>query len=209
MRFSAGFQNIAHNLPHLRGRPGIDPYLLERTDTLTRIYAEIRQRRSDTLTGRQYKAAALWQVVGHGPAHHGAGLLVVDGQLTVGQFAAAEVLVGNLLLNMDTLARRMVAMFFTFVSCREMAAVFSLPTEEDGAKEDVPATQFGESGIRLTCRNLSYRAQDGLPIFKRVFEVAPERTWPSCAAPTGPKPPSRKSWPVYTHPRPDLSGTTT
>ena len=43
-----------------------------------------------------------------------AGLLVVDGQLTVGQFAAAELMVGNLLLNMDTLARRMVAMFFAF-----------------------------------------------------------------------------------------------
>ena len=166
-------QNIAHNLPHLRAA-GESPYLLERTDTLTRIYARIRQRRSDTLTGRQYKAAALWQVAGHSGLLITAGLLVVDGQLTVGQFAAAEVLVGNLLLNMDTLARRMVAMFFTFVSCREMAAVFSLPTEDDGAKEDVPATQFGESGLHLTCRNLSYTGQDGLPIFQNVcLEVAP------------------------------------
>ena len=169
-------QNIARNLPHLRAA-GDSPYLLERTDTLTRIYARIRQRRSDTLTGRQYKAAALWQVVGHSGLLITAGLLVVDGQLTVGQFAAAEVLVGNLLLNMDTLARRMVAMFFTFVSCREMAAVFSLPTEEDGAKQTLPATQFVDSGIRLTCRNLSYTAQDGVPIFQNVaLEVAPGET---------------------------------
>lgn len=49
---------------------------------------------------------------------------------------------GNLLLNMDTLARRMVAMFFAFVSCREIAAVFSLPTEEEQAKENVPGMQF-------------------------------------------------------------------
>lgn len=166
-------QNIAHNLPHLRAA-GDSPYLLERTDTLTRTYARIRQRRSDTLTGRQYKAAALWQVVGHGGLLITAGLLVADGQLTVGQFAAAEVLVGNLLLNMDTLARRMVAMFFTFVSCREIAAVFSLPTEEDGAQEDVPAAQFGAAGIRMTCRNLSYCGPDGAPIFENVsFDVAP------------------------------------
>jgi ABC-type multidrug transport system fused ATPase/permease subunit len=138
------------------------------------MYARIRQRRSDTLTGRQYKAAALWQVVGHSGLLITAGLLVVDGQLTVGQFAAAEVLVGNLLVNMDTLARRMVAMFFTFVSCREMAAVFSLPTEEDGAKEDVPAAQFGAVGIRLTCRNLSYTGPDGAPTFQNVsLDVAP------------------------------------
>lgn len=166
-------QNIAHNLPHLRAA-GDSPYLIERTDTLTRMYARIRQRRSDTLTGRQYKAAALWQVAGHSGLIMTAGLLVVDGQLTVGQFAAAEVLVGNLLLNMDTLARRMVAMFFTFVSCREMAAVFSLPTEEDGAKEDLPSTQFGSSGIRLTCRNLSYTGPDGAPVFQNVsLDVAP------------------------------------
>ena len=166
-------QNIAHNLPHLRAA-GDSPYLLERTDTLTRMYVRIRQRRSDTLTGRQYKAAALWQVVGHSGLLITAGLLVVDGQLTVGQFAAAEVLVGNLLINMDTLARRMVAMFFTFVSCREMAAVFSLPTEEDGAKEDVPAAQFGAAGIHLTCRNLTYTGPDGTPIFENVsLDVAP------------------------------------
>ena len=166
-------QNIAHNLPHLRAA-GDSPYLLERTDTLTRLYARIRQRRSDTLTGRQYKAAALWQVAGHSGLLITAGLLVVDGQLTVGQFAAAEVLVGNLLINMDTLARRMVAMFFTFVSCREMAAVFSLPTEEDDAKEDVPAAQFGAAGIHLTCRNLTYTGPDGTPIFENVsLDVAP------------------------------------
>lgn len=166
-------QNIAHNLPHLRAA-GDSPYLLERTDGLTRIYARIRQRRSDTLTGRQYKAAALWQVAGHSGLIVTAGLLVADGQLTVGQFAAAEVLVGNLLVNMDTLARRMVAMFFTFVSCREIAAVFSLPTEEEQAKEDVPAMQFGGSGIRLTSRNLSYTAPDGTTMFQNVsLEVAP------------------------------------
>lgn len=166
-------QNIAHNLPHLRAA-GESPYLLERTDGLARNYARIRQRRSDTLTGRQYKAAALWQVVGHSGLLITAGLLVVDGQLTVGQFAAAEVLVGNLLINMDTLARRMVAMFFTFVSCREMAAVFSLPTEEEGAKEDVPVSQFGAFGIRVTCRNISYTATDGATIFQNVsLEIAP------------------------------------
>ncbi|MBA5872680.1 MAG: ATP-binding cassette domain-containing protein, partial [Nitrospira sp. CR2.1] len=166
-------QNIAHNLPHLRAA-GDSPYLLERTDGLTRLYARVRQRRSDTLTGRQYKAAALWQVVGHSGLIVTAGLLVVDGQLTVGQFAAAEVLVGNLLLNMDTLARRMVAMFFAFVSCREIAAVFSLPTEEEQAKENVPGMQFGALGIRLTCRNLSYTAPDGSTIFENVsLEVSP------------------------------------
>ena len=78
------------------------------------------------------------------------------------------------ILNVDTLARRMVAMFFTFVSCREIAGLFSLPTEEQGAKEDVPAAQFGSSGIHVTCRNLSCTAPDGRPVFQNVcLDVAP------------------------------------
>lgn len=160
-------QNIAQNLPHLRA-VGNSPYLLERTDDLTRRYVRIRQRRSDTLTGRQYKAAALWQVAGHSGLIITAGLLVVDGQLTVGQFAATEVLMGNLLLNMDTLARRMVAMFFAFVSWRELAGLLSLPKEEDASKSEVPAARFGAAGIRITCRNVSCIHPDGTPIFGGV-----------------------------------------
>jgi ABC-type bacteriocin/lantibiotic exporter with double-glycine peptidase domain len=110
-------QNIAANLPHLRA-VGNSPYLIRKTDELTRAYAEVRQRRSDLLTGRQYKAAAMWQVVGHAGLIGTAGMLVSIGQLTVGQFAAAELVAGNLLLNMDTLARRMVHMFFAFASSR-------------------------------------------------------------------------------------------
>ena len=119
-------QNIAANLPHLRA-VGKSPYLIQKTDELTKAYARVRQRRSDLLTGRQYKAAALWQVVGHAGMIATAGMLVAQGQLTVGQFAAAELLAGNLLLNMDTLARRMVHMFFAFVAFRELNAFFAAP----------------------------------------------------------------------------------
>ena len=146
-------QNIAANLPHLRA-VGKSPYLIQKTDALTKAYARVRQRRSDLLTGRQYKATALWQVVGHAGMIATAGMLVAQGQLTVGQFAAAELLAGNLLLNMDTLARRMVHMFFAFVAFREMNAFFSLPQDESGSRPVVPLDQFGLAGIKVTARNL-------------------------------------------------------
>jgi ABC-type bacteriocin/lantibiotic exporter with double-glycine peptidase domain len=141
-------QNIAVNLPHLRAA-GQSPYLMQKTDELTKAYVRVRQQRSNLLTGRQYKAAALWQVVGHTGMIATAGMLVSSGQLTVGQFAAAELLAGNLLLNMDTLARRMVHMFFAFVSFREMSAFFSLPQDESGSKTVRP------------CRSSEARASPG------------------------------------------------
>ncbi len=166
-------QNIAANLPHLRAA-GHSPYLLTRTDALTKAYVRVRQRRSDLLTGRQYKAAALWQVVGHAGMIATAGMLVSTGQLTVGQFAAAELLAGNLLLNMDTLARRMVHMFFAFVSFREMHAFFSLPQDQSGHKTVVPFDDFGLAGIKVSARNLSFGYPDAPPLFEHVdLQVAP------------------------------------
>ncbi len=165
-------QNIAANLPHLR-TIGQSPYLLQRTDELTKAYVRVRQRRSDLLTGRQYKAAALWQVVGHAGMIATAGLLVADGQLTVGQFAAAELLAANLLISMDTLARRMVHMFLAFVSFRELNAFFSLPQEQEGHRTVVPISQFGLSGIKLEAVNLAYAYPGSPTLFRDLsFDVA-------------------------------------
>lgn len=160
-------QNIAVNLPHLRAA-GQSPYLLKKTDELTKAYVRVRQQRSNLLTGRQYKAAALWQVVGHSGMIVTAGMLVSAGQLTVGQFAAAELLAGNLLLNMDTLARRMVHMFFAFVSFREMNAFFSLPQDEAGSKAVISLDQFGSAGIKVTTRNLAFGYSDSALLFEHV-----------------------------------------
>ena len=160
-------QNIAANLPHLRAA-GHSPYLMQKTDMLTKAYARVRQRRSDLLTGRQYKAAALWQVVGHTGMIATAGMLVSTGQLTVGQFAAAELLAGQLLLNMDTLARRMVHMFFAFVAFREMNAFFSLPQDEHGTKAIVPMGHFGLEGVSITARNLSFAHPNSTPLFEHL-----------------------------------------
>jgi ABC-type bacteriocin/lantibiotic exporter with double-glycine peptidase domain len=166
-------QNIAANLPHLRA-VGKSPYLMRKTDELTNHYARIRQRRSDLLTGRQYKVAALWQVVGHAGMIGTAGMLVSIGQLTVGQFAAAELIAGNLLLNMDTLARRMVHMFFAFVSFRELHAFFSLPQDEVASRTVVPLDQFGLAGIRVTANNLAFAYPDGPSLFEHFYlEIAP------------------------------------
>lgn len=160
-------QNIAANLPHLRAA-GHSPYLMQKTDALTKAYARVRQRRSDLLTGRQYKAAALWQVVGHTGMIATAGMLVSTGQLTVGQFAAAELLAGQLLLNMDTLARRMVHMFFAFVAFREMNAFFSLPQDEHGAKAIVPMGHFGLEGVSIAARNASFAHPNSTPLFEHL-----------------------------------------
>lgn len=166
-------QNLALNLPHLRAVASQD-YVMARTDDLLLPYVRTRQARSDTLTGRQYKATAVWQAFGHSGMIVTAGLLVVDGQITVGQFAGAEVLVGNLLLHMDTFARRMVAIFFMFTSMRELAGFFALPKATGEAHLLSPSLLTGAGGVRLTCRQVSFAYPGSAPLFEELdFDVAP------------------------------------
>jgi putative ABC transport system ATP-binding protein len=113
-------------------------------------------------------------VVGHAGMIGTAGMLVSIGQLTVGQFAAAELIAGNLLLNMDTLARRMVHMFFAFVSFRELHAFFSLPQDEVGSRTVVPLDEFGLAGIKVTANDLAFAYSDGPSLFEHFhLDIAP------------------------------------
>lgn len=158
-------QNIADNAVHLRAVQSRE-HLLRRTDALLYPYIRVRQQRSDTLTGRQYKATAFWQAFGHSGLIVTAGLLVVDRQITVGQFAGAEVLVGNLLLNMDALARRMVAVFFLFTSMRELAGVFSLPRRQASGATTAPIELDCTYGMNLSCRGVAFAHEALPPLFE-------------------------------------------
>jgi ABC-type bacteriocin/lantibiotic exporter with double-glycine peptidase domain len=75
---------------------------------------------------------------------------------------------------MDTLARRMVHMFFAFVSFRELHAFFSLPQDETASKTVVPLDQFGRAGVRVKAHDLTFAYPDGPSLFEHFhLEVAP------------------------------------
>ena len=116
----------------------------------------------------------MWQAVAHTALITTAGLLVAGGQLTVGQFVAAEVVVGNLLVNMDTLARRMYAMFYVFTSLREMAGFFLLPKVDDSRKAQFALADLASGGMKVSAKNLSFAYPHSHPLFHAFdLEVSP------------------------------------
>jgi ABC-type bacteriocin/lantibiotic exporter with double-glycine peptidase domain len=166
-------QDIAHNLLHFKATNSTE-LLLKKTDDLVRSYVKARQTRSDILTGRQYKGAVLWQALGHSALLGSAGWLLAVGQLTLGQFVAAEVIVGTLLLNMDTIARRMYALIYVFTSCRELSALFAQPVDEEPGRLSTPIPDPTVHGVRLTCKNLGFAYPNEPPVFEHVnLEVMP------------------------------------
>jgi putative ABC transport system ATP-binding protein len=80
-----------------------------------------RKTRSDILSGAQYKSTVVFQAVAHSGMIGLGGWLLSVGDITLGQFVAAEVIVGTLLLNLDTVARRMYAAIYVATSLHELS----------------------------------------------------------------------------------------
>lgn len=166
-------QDIAHNRLHFKATESM-PLLLQRTDELVRAYVKVRQIKSDLLSGRQYKSAVIWQAFGHSGMIALGGWLLSVGDITLGQFVAAEVIVGTLILNLDTVARRMYAIFYVFTSLDELATFFSLPKEMPFLQITASLPKPSIHGVRVTCKDVSFAYANAPPVLEHFdLEVTP------------------------------------
>ena len=167
-------QDVAQNLPHFKATASTS-LLIKKTDRIVRDYVLARRTRSDILSRTQYRGAGIWQAIGHSSLIGLAGWLLASGQITLGQFVAAEVIVGSLLAAMDTVARRMYAIYYAFTSFEQMAKMFALPKEKEAEKLHVSIPDFGAyGGVRISCKNVSFKAQDASATFENFnLDVEP------------------------------------
>lgn len=166
-------QDIANNLLHFKATAST-PFLLKKTDELVHTYVAARKVRSDILTGTQYKGSVIWQAIGHSGLIATAGWLLSLGQITLGQFVAAEVIVGTLILNLDTVSKRMYYVYYVFTSLYELETLFSLPKDKAHGTLSVPLPDPTVHGVRLTCKDVSFAYPNSPPTFQNFnVEVAP------------------------------------
>ncbi|HVG02152.1 MAG TPA: ABC transporter ATP-binding protein [Nitrospira sp.] len=166
-------QDIGINRLHFKSTDSL-PLLLRKTDSLAQSYVMARKTRSDILTGNQYKSAVVFQAFAHSAMIGLGGWLLSVGDITLGQFVAAEVIVGTLLLNLDMVARRMYAAIYVATSLDELSKLFELPKEDVSSPLAASLPDPSLHGVRLTCRDISYDAPDGSRIFEGFnLEVMP------------------------------------
>lgn len=167
-------QDLAHNRLHFKATQSA-PLLLAKTDRWLDDYLAARRMRSGILTWRQYVSTVTWEAVCHSAMIAMGGWLLSIGQITLGQFVAAEVIVGTLLLNLDTVTRRMYAVTYILTSLSELARVLSLPKDDD-LHAVCPARMAGPRmhGLRLTCKGVAFAYPNSPPIFERFsMDLAP------------------------------------
>ncbi|MDH5775849.1 MAG: ABC transporter ATP-binding protein, partial [Nitrospirota bacterium] len=92
------FQEVADNLLQFKATNS-SPFILRNADVLAANYVYARQSRFRVLL-RQYIGSLVFQIVLHTGLLGTAGWLLSQGELTLGQLVAAEVIVASLLLNL-------------------------------------------------------------------------------------------------------------
>ena len=166
-------QDIGINRLHFKSTDSL-PLLLKKTDSLVKAYVMARKTRSDILSGAQYKSTVIFQAVAHSGMIGLGGWLLSVGDITLGQFVAAEVIVGTLLLNLDTVARRMYAAIYVATSLHELSELFGLPKEDVSGPMAAWLPDPSLQGVRLTCKDMSFAAPEGPLLFERFnLEVMP------------------------------------
>ncbi len=167
-------QDIANNRLHFKASQSA-PFLLGKTDRLLDDYLAARRARSNILTWRQYRSIVVWEAVCHSGMIALGGWLLSVGQITLGQFVAAEVIVGTLLLNLDTVTRRIYAITYILSSLSELDRVFALPKHEAfgvGVSTHLPDPTI--CGIHLMCRKAAFSYPNSPPVVEHVnLEAAP------------------------------------
>ena len=165
-------QEIAYNLLHFKSTVST-PLLLNKTDQLVNTYLTARRARFTVLM-RQYLGSVGWQALGHSGLIATAGWLMAVGQLTLGQLVAAEVIVGTLLLNFDSVIKQMEHVFYFFTGLTELDFLFSLPKDTRSGVSTVPLPDPTIHGVRLTCKDLSFAYPDSPPVFEHFnLEITP------------------------------------
>lgn len=167
-------QDIANNRLHFKASRSA-PFLLGKTDGLLDEYLAARRARANILTWRQYRSIVVWEAVCHSGMIALGGWLLSVAQITLGQFVAAEVIVGTLLLNLDTVTRRIYAFTYILSSLGELDRVFALPKHEAfgvGVSTHLPDPAMCR--VHLTCKEVAFAYPNSPPVFEHVnVEVAP------------------------------------
>jgi ABC-type bacteriocin/lantibiotic exporter with double-glycine peptidase domain len=147
------FQEVADNLLHFKTTSCLG-LVLEKSDGLATAYVKARQRRFSVLI-RQYIGSLSIQIILHTGLLGTAGWLLSKGELTLGQLVAAEVIVASLLLNLDSVVKRLYLVYYFFTSLTELDHLFSLPQDRATTKSsDFSIPQSDTAGVHLACSGI-------------------------------------------------------
>jgi len=140
---------------------GAADFALDRTDRLTFDYLEARGKHFKILM-RQVIAALLLQALGSSVLLGAGGWLVMQGQLTLGQLVAAELIVAVIVRSFVKLGKHIESFYDLLASVDKLGYLFDLPIQ----RQQGLMSLAGEGPARVDARDLTFFSGDSSPIFE-------------------------------------------
>ena len=142
---------------------GAADFALDRTDRLTFSYLEARGEHFKILM-RQVVAALLLQALGSSVLLGAGGWLVMQGQLTLGQLVAAELIVAVIVGSFVKLGKHIESFYDLLASVDELGELFDLPIQQQQGLMNLA----GEGPARVDARDVTFSVGDSTPILDGV-----------------------------------------
>ncbi len=169
------FQDVADNLLHFKAT-NCSLLIQQRADALASDYVQARKSRLRALL-RQYIGSIFFQVVTHTGLLGTAGWLLSQGELTLGQLVAAEVIVASLLVNLESVMKRSYVVFYFFTALHELDHLFSLDQDPSEGESDFSMVQSTASGLHLQCSQLNWASDRGEDSGDIQLDAKPGERW--------------------------------
>jgi ABC-type bacteriocin/lantibiotic exporter with double-glycine peptidase domain len=161
-------------------------YMFQKTDKINVGYLNARLSHFGVLT-RQRIASFLVQIVANGSLLALGGYLVIQGQLTLGQLIAAELVVNAILVGLDKFVSQLDVVFDLLTALVKLDYLHSLPRSL--AHGEVVLDADALVGLKLECRNLhfSHKLENGESneIFKGLNLTVEPGQWVSIRGESG------------------------
>lgn len=132
---------------------GDDVLALKKTNEITEKYIEARQKHFKILK-TQMRSEVMFKVLITSTFLVLGSILVIDQQINIGQFVAAEIIVITLVAAVEKAVYSMSAVFDTLTALEKVGYVTDIPNDNDEGIDFKEAV--GENGIKVTAKKIGY-----------------------------------------------------
>lgn len=169
------FQEVADNLLHFKATH-CSNIILRNADEAAGTYVRARKSRFRVLL-RQYIGSLVLQIIIHTSLLGTAGWLLSQGELTLGQLVAAEVIVASLLLNLESVIKRTYVVYYFFTALVELDHLFSLPRDRRESESKLDLPHMESTGLTVKCNQLDWASHANSFEKEHIFEALPGEKW--------------------------------
>lgn len=140
-------------------------FAFDRADSLTRDYLNARKAHFRVLF-RQIAFALFLQALASTALLAIGGWLVIQGQLTIGQLVAAELIVTTIVGSVTKLGKHMESYYDLLAAVDKLGHLIDLPMERDDGSN--PSENPAAAGARLVSKSLEFHYEDGPPVLQKL-----------------------------------------